>query len=40
MKVARGTLVDTTIINAPSSTRNKDKTRKGNPWYFGMEFDE
>jgi len=27
MKVARGTIVDATIINAPSSTKNKDKAR-------------
>ena len=41
----RGTVVDTTIINAPSSTKNKDhkrdpemhQTRKGNQWYFGMK---
>jgi IS5 family transposase len=45
MKVARGTIVDASIINAPSSTKNKDKkrdpemqqTRKGNQWYFGMK---
>jgi IS5 family transposase len=45
MKVARGTIVDATIINAPSSTKNKDKkrdpemhqVRKGNQWYFGMK---
>lgn len=45
MKVNRGTIVDATIINAPSSTKNKDKqrdphmhqTRKGNQWYFGMK---
>lgn len=45
MKVSRGTIVDATIINAPSSTKNKDKqrdpemhqTRKGNQWYFGMK---
>ena len=45
MKVARGTIVDATIINAPSSTKNQDKardpdmhqTRKGNQWYFGMK---
>ena len=44
-KVARGTIVDATIINAPSSTKNQDKardpdmhqTRKGNQWYFGMK---
>jgi len=40
MKIARGTIVDATIINAPSSTKNKDKkrdpemhqVRKGNQW--------
>jgi len=45
MKISRGTIVDATIINAPTSTKNKDKqrdpdmhqTRKGNQWYFGMK---
>ena len=45
LKVNRGTIVDATIINAPTSTKNKDKardpdmhqTRKGNQWYFGMK---
>ena len=45
MKVNSGTMVDATIINAPSSTKNKDKardpemhqTRKGNQWFFGMK---
>ena len=40
-----GTLVDATIINAPSSTKNKagardpemSSTKKGNDWYFGMK---
>lgn len=40
-----GTIVDTTIIAAPSSTKNKTngrdpemhQTRKGNQWYFGMK---
>ena len=40
-----GTLVDATIIDAPSSTKNEAKTRdpemsstkKGNEWYFGMK---
>ncbi|WP_345419632.1 IS5 family transposase [Halioxenophilus aromaticivorans] len=44
-KVSRGTIVDASIINAPSSTKNKKKqrdpdmhqTRKGNQWYFGMK---
>ncbi len=41
----QGTIVDATIIAAPSSTKNKAKsrdpemhqTRKGNQWYFGMK---
>ena len=40
-----GTIVDATIINAPSSTKNREKardkemrsTRKGNQYYFGMK---
>lgn len=40
-----GTIVDATIINAPSSTKNElnerdgemHSTRKGNQWYFGMK---
>src|SRR6056297_299800 len=40
-----GTLVDATIIDAPSSTKNEAKardpemssTKKGNAWYFGMK---
>lgn len=40
-----GTMVDATIIHAPSSTNNTDKTRdpemhqtrKGKQWYFGMK---
>lgn len=40
-----GTIVDATIINAPSSTKNKEKkrdpemhqTKKGNEWRFGMK---
>ena len=40
-----GTLVDATIIDAPSSTKNKARardpemssTKKGNDWYFGMK---
>ena len=42
---AKGTIVDATIISAPSSTKNKEKardpemcqTKKGNQWYFGMK---
>lgn len=45
LKVNRGTIVDASIINAPSSTKNKKKqrdpemhqTKKGNQWYFGMK---
>jgi len=45
IKLARGTIVDATIISAPSSTKNaagaRDpdmcQTRKGNQWYFGMK---
>ena len=45
LKVGTGTIVDATIISAPSSTKNADKkrdpemhqTRKGQQWYFGMK---
>jgi IS5 family transposase len=45
VKVSTGTIVDATIISAPSSTKNADKqrdpemhqTKKGNQWYFGMK---
>ena len=45
LKVSTGTIVDTTIISAPSSTKNAAKardpemhqTKKGNQWYFGMK---
>ena len=45
LKVATGTIVDATIINAPSSTKNANKardpemhqTKKGNQWYFGVK---
>jgi IS5 family transposase len=45
LKVATGTIVDATIISAPSSTKNVAKardpamhqTKKGNQWYFGMK---
>ena len=41
----QGTIVDATIISAPSSTKNQKgerdpemrQTRKGNNWYFGMK---
>ena len=45
VKIGTGTIVDATLIEAPSSTKNKDKqrdpemhqTRKGNQWHFGMK---
>lgn len=45
MKLSTGTIVDASIINAPSSTKNRDQqrdpemhqTKKGNQWYFGMK---
>ena len=45
LKVSRGTVVDASIIHAPSSTKNKKKerdpqmsqTRKSKQWYFGMK---
>jgi IS5 family transposase len=45
IKVGTGTIVDATIIGAPSSTKNADKardpemhqTKKGQQWYFGMK---
>lgn len=41
----KGTLVDATLIDAPSSTKNRHRardpemtsTKKGNVWYFGMK---
>jgi len=43
--VGKGTIVDATIVNAPSSTKNAEgerdpemhQTKKGNQWYFGMK---
>jgi len=45
IKIANGTIVDATIISAPSSTKNKDGKRdpemhqaaKGHQWHFGMK---
>ena len=45
LKVTTGTIVDASIINAPSSTKNAEQkrdpdmhqTRKGKQWYFGMK---
>ena len=44
-KLKTGTIVDATIIGAPSSTKNKERkrdpemhqSRKGQQWYFGMK---
>ena len=45
LMLREGTIVDATIINAPSSTKNEmrkrdtemKQTKKGNQWYFGMK---
>ena len=45
MAMRQGTIVDATLIAAPSSTKNKagkrdpemHQTKKGNQWYFGMK---
>ena len=45
LKLGTGTIVDASLIGAPSSTKNADKardpdmhqTRKGQQWYFGMK---
>ena len=43
LMISRGTLVDATLIAAPSSTKNLQRERemhqskKGNQWYFGMK---
>src|SRR5574337_281425 len=45
LQISRGTIVDATIITAPSSTKNRTKerdperhqTKKGNQWSFGMK---
>jgi len=45
LMMKRGSIVDATIISAPSSTKNADgerdpemhQTKKGNQWYFGMK---
>jgi transposase, IS5 family len=45
IKIAKGTIVDATIIGAPSSTKNQDgkrdpemhQTAKGQQWFFGMK---
>jgi len=45
VKLSGGTIVDATIIAAPSSTKNADnardpemhQTKKGNQWHFGVK---
>ena len=45
VRISTGTIVDATIIHAPSSTKNHrqerdpemHQTKKGNQWYFGMK---
>ena len=45
LKIGTGTIVDATLLHAPSSTKNKSgerdpemhQVRKGNQWYFGMK---
>ncbi len=45
MAIKQGTIIDATLIAAPSSTKNKKgerdsemhQTKKGNQWYFGMK---
>ena len=45
VRISTGTIVDATIINAPSSTKNQQQerdpemhqTRKGKQWYYGMK---
>lgn len=45
LKISTGTIVDATLIQAPSSTKNRTNsrdpemhsTRKGNQWHFGMK---
>src|ERR1700678_1132187 len=45
VRITTGTIVDATIIHAPSSTKNREQqrdpemhqTRKGRQWYFGMK---
>ena len=45
VRISTGTIVDATIIHAPSSTKNREEkrdpemhqTKKGKQWYFGMK---
>ena len=44
LSLRQGTIIDATLIHAPSSTKNQDgkrdpemhQAKKGNQWYFGM----
>jgi IS5 family transposase len=45
VRITTGTIVDATVIHAPSSTKNREQsrdpemhqTKKGKQWYFGMK---
>ena len=45
VRITTGTIVDATLIHAPSSTKNREQsrdpemhqTKKGKNWYFGMK---
>jgi len=45
VRITTGTIVDATILHAPSSTKNREQqrdpemhqTKKGNQWFFGMK---
>ena len=45
VRITTGTIVDATILHAPTSTKNREQqrdpemhqTKKGNQWYFGMK---
>jgi IS5 family transposase len=45
LRLSEGTIMDATIINAPSTTKNREKkrdpdmhsTKQGNQYYFGWE---
>ncbi len=45
VRITTGTIVDATILHAPTSTKNQQQlrdpemhqTRKGKQWYFGMK---
>jgi transposase, IS5 family len=45
VRITTGTIVDATILHAPTSTKNREqqrdpemhRTKKGNQWYFGMK---